>query len=233
MLNKSTLELNFFHGEYENLDEWIVPTKPEWFSDLLKKTKSFKPTFSEPWNNNVTGCPSFVHIFKNSYTLKTITDMIIKPSDNFECGFECMFNNNLLTTESHPIQSQMSSLFDKNIKNLKLINHVKMKSNKRIHVMFLSPDMELSPFPLTAMTGFVNLPKGRFLDMNVNMWLNRKTFLHEIFVPKGTPYAYLFFPDGKPKLTTKIHESEENWHNLCPTRALAFNFSWMKANAKS
>jgi len=225
---RPTIEANVHKIEYEDLNQWIVPTKPEWFQDLLKKRRGFKPTFSTPSILDVASCPSFVTLFRNSYTLITISDMLIRPSDEYDTGFETLLYNDIITTTAHRIPQQMSQSFDSNLFNCKIETGVTLRSNGNMNIIFLPCEYEIDPFPLKAMTGIIPLPKNKFTDLQVNMWVDKRTFKEECFVPKGTPYAYLFFPEGRPKIKVNVHGTVEAWNNLCSTRMLGANYGWMQ-----
>jgi hypothetical protein len=222
---KKTIHFHTFLPDYMDSGQWIEKTKPDWFAGLMRERKLFKPTFEMPDNMKADACPSFVHLFKNSYTLKTICDLFIRPIDDYQ--FEYRVPTDLFKIDTHVIQNQMSDEFPAHKRNMKIILPVKFHSETAMPLVFLPSEYETKQTPFTAMTGVLPMTPKINNQMNTNLWVDFNTF-EETFIPKGTPYAYMYFPFGRPEIRMHKKNGFDDFNENVSTTKLSFQFDWFK-----
>lgn len=220
---KNKLKFYTAYSEYADINDWIEPTRPEWFANALKEEASNKSMFVK----KASGCPSFVHLFKNSYTLKTVCDIYMRfCSDG---TIKASTPSGTLSFDNHIISDQMCESIGSKISNIKIKNPVTLCPSSEMTMMYLPAEYEShSNLPFRCLTGLLPMGGKRFYELNVNCVFPTSQYNdEEIFIPSGTPYAYLCFPESKPSLSITM-ATEEEMKNKYLTKRTRFKFDWFK-----
>lgn len=210
--------------EIDSHEEWLRSSAPDWFKELQVATRKQKPSMDNPFNDYSSGCPSFIELFKNSYLLCTPHDIMFRFVGE---DIECHGTSDFMYFGKHNLGKQMHSYFGDKFVSVKVMLRLKVTTDERMKMVFMHPQYETrDTFPASVINGVVPFVPGAYVELNTNMIVKRSDISEEeVFVPKGTPLAYLYFPEGKPSIEA-IRCSEEDFYkkHFNPKSYFAFNY---------
>lgn len=168
-------------------------------------------------------CPSFVELFKNTLLLRLPTDFIISYTGEYlivqEAGAKGFVGHSY-----HDLKHQMDETYGQKNVNIKLDFDFMFVSDSPSKILITPPeyhfDEEVSC--LKPMLGVLNTLPNVGIPFNVNTvvsldYLGEK---QEVYMKKGTPLAYLYFPEGAP--SSVEHVSSDEYHDTRYTRTTFF-----------
>lgn len=222
-----TINIYSSNKEVENYQEWIKPAVPEWFKELQVKVKKEKPTMENPFNGYSSGCPSFVELFKNSYMLCAPHDIMFRFVDD---NVESHGTSDFMYFGKHNLGEQMHPYFGDKYYSIKVMLKTKVTSDVPMKMMYLHPQYETrSTFPATVINGVVPLVPGAYVELNTNMIIEQdKIPKQPVFIEKGTPLSYIYFPEGKPKIKV-TRCTEEDFYRKYFNPKSYFSFNYIKS----
>lgn len=185
----------------DHSNEWLAKETPDWFASA--KTRRREVPHSQVKGDTIRSCPSFVDIFRNSLVLRAPTEMIFHfMGDANEYMVAAEFPNfRFVHSEQHDIETQMSREWGSQHIHLKLNFNFQFISEVQSKCLILPPDyhFEEESLILKPMLGVLDLLPNLGVEFNLNMIAGKQDFLQkkELFVRKGTPLAYLYFPFGE------------------------------------
>ena len=194
------------HALANTIDKWLTPAFPSWYKDLkISNYEAIKQDLKV-----ARYCPAFVHLFKNSLLLRAPQDISSWIHDG-GVSFE---------VPSHPPSLNFGAFdFGKSMgKEWAKYNSVKIDVDgsfipeEGTTCLFFDPMYHLDDrVPLTAMTGVWPMYPDLYTPLSINMMGNRDCYDENGFllIPRGTPLAYLYFPQGKPTIETETVSFEE------------------------
>lgn len=202
-----------FETKYYDLDI------SRYLTDTMKKLPLWYKDIKLYDNFSIKRCPSFIELFKNSYTIISPTDFTLKfskskRSANFLTSNE---NKEYLSLETHTINPidgifQMN-YFNPDFQNVKLSFPLAIRSKKgRIDAIMFSNFYHNPSYPLQAAPGIWPLIDDYTNQFNVNFFINWE-INKNLEVKKGDPLALMYFPNGKPELE-KAYLKEELHENI-------------------
>jgi hypothetical protein len=216
-IRPSTKAFNFEGGK--DLKDYLVPTReilPKWFKSL-KQTTSYFTMFP-----NVRTCPSFIDLFKDSYTFVAPCDIHFKidaKGVNFVSAEDGWFETHSHTAQKAPkgvwndvaneagALNQMGSLWDQQIHNIKFMTGLQLGVNHGEFRFMQLPSYWHNP-NATFFTppGISTVTEANPLDLQLNTFIDFKKYrdkngdlikegVHET-IKVGTPMGLIFLPDG-------------------------------------
>lgn len=219
-----------FETRYYDLDIWMYLTDtmkklPSWFKDT-----KLREDFS------IKRCPSFIELFKNSYTVTAPTDFNLELNKEKKTGKLVISNEDkkYVSIETHTINPidgifQMN-YFNPDFQNVKLSFPLGIRSKKgRIDAIMFSNFYYNPSYPLQTAPGIWPLIDDYTHQFNLNFFINWE--LHKnLEVKKGDPLALMYFPNGKPELE-KAYLKEELHKNTYHRNDMESGF-YLKKMAK-
>jgi len=181
-------------------DKWLAKDIPDWYKN--KKLEDYKQYPSQP---SVKFCPSFVEIFKNSLVLKSPADMeFVYNTENGMLDWRCVDGASGFIQGADHDFTQINNDYLERYVSFKLHLDMLVISDKIETVLFLPPEYHpqteevsiISPM-IGALETIPNIGVSGLCNFKLDRKLLEKT--PYIFVPKGTPLAYYYFPNGAPK----------------------------------
>jgi len=182
------------------LSDYFIPTKefkPKWFKNLKQNI--------DPTNGmgNVITCPSFIELFKNSYTYVSPCDINIEVS---RLGHRAilpdpkwfMFDSH---THKNNAPSQMGKEWPRDLYNLKFVPRMFITTNIGKVNMVIVPAFFHNPYPdIIIAPGIFELTPSVTINPNLNTFIDLKDIKNndskKIKVKAGDPLAMFYFPNG-------------------------------------
>jgi len=213
----STKDFNFEGGK--DLKDYLVPTReilPKWFKGL-RQTKDYFSMFP-----NARTCPSFIDLFKDSYTFVAPCDIHFKIDSkgvNFVTAEDGWFETHSHTAQKPPkgvwenvvneigSLNQMGDLWDQQIHNIKFMTGLQLGVNHGEFRFMQMPSYWHDP-NATFFTppGISTVTNANPLDLQLNTFIDFKKYRDKdgnlpekgIFetIKVGTPLAVIYLPDG-------------------------------------
>jgi len=191
----------------KTIDQWLTPAFPTWFKEI-------KVPIEEAIRENhktVRHCPAFVHLFKNSHLLRAPQDMsLFRDEDGRIASREPNAREQFFSGEFN-FEFQMGKQWSK-YDSIKFDVRGSLIPEESTTCLFFDPIYhEDEKTTLTAMTGVWPMHPELYSHIGINMLGNRQCFDDAGFLHifKGTPLAYLYWPQGKPTIATKVVSEEE------------------------
>ena len=200
---------NKFYADHQS--KWLSKDPPEWFKD---KTPDYK---NNPTGGSSRFCTSFIELFDNSLVLKLPADTEISY-DTYDEGeidyclnFRCAdYLNGFMNFTGHDLYEGIGNFYGQKYLSIKLHLDVLMVSDKVESVIFLPPEYHEQASMINAQVGIYETIPNAGLHCITNMKVDKK-FVEEnphIFLKKGTPLAYLYFPNGAPEKVEYVSRDE-------------------------
>lgn len=186
--------------------DWLSPAFPEWFKSLKNDS------ISEEDRITARQCPAFINIFKNSFLVKAPQDFAFRVDENDFLGWTYIDESTgFNSVSSHHLESQLGSEWEDWL-SVKIDFCAVLIPEKPMSCIFLDPMYHHNRSPFTTLSGAVTLYPDLYSTININMMIRKDEIRGKIIsVPKGTPLAYLYFPEGRPKIDVQLCSAEE-WH---------------------
>ena len=215
----------------KRIDEWLTPSFPDWFKQLPNTKDQFDVSRND-FKKNVRGCPSFVRLFKNSYLFRAPEDVMITGP---EAGGRIIFASgetqpNFQSVSSSDVAEMMHPSFEETHINLLFTYQFILIADEPMEMVFLDPCYHLDKkSELQTMTGTLQLHPELYMPISLNMLLPKAAFNEKdtMFIRKGQPLAYFFFPGGKPKIEPRKITMEE-WTLDHGYQKSSFQGNWIK-----
>jgi len=180
--------------------EWLSQDPPKWY-------KNMRPDYERngPHSTSTRWCPSFVELWKNSLVLKSPVDLeFFYNCDTGTLHSDCAEIRNFIMSTEHDLKSGIDEWYGERYLSFKLHIEMLVVSDKVESMMFLPPEYhersERESLINPQLGILESIPNGG-CQFVCNLRLDR-TALEEdsyFYLKKGTPIAYLYFPNGAPK----------------------------------
>lgn len=169
-------------------------------------------------------CPSFVEVFKNTLLLRLPTDIMIRYVGEY-VSIEEAGGKGFIGHAFHDLRHQMDEDYGQKNINLKLDFDFMFVSEGPSKIIITPPEYHFNEKVscLKPMFGVLNTLSNLGIPLNINTvvsldYLGEK---REVYIKKGTPLAYLYFPDGAPTSSVE-HVSSDEYQDTRYTRTTFF-----------
>lgn len=205
----------------QNSNEWFARKKPDW----IKKNNQ------EEYSSTST-CPSFVELFKNTFVFCNPVEIMILTDKNTNMyAVQTADHQKFMEISSHNFADQLDSTFAEKYFSLKFkFPDVSVLSDKVESLIFMPCEYHFSNFPnfpMQAMIGVLETIPNKSLEITFNFKVDKKIVYEreEWLIPKNTPLAYCYFPNGAPKQVEYISKEEIESTRWFPTE---FNCPYLR-----
>ena len=197
----------------KTIHEWWTPAFPSWFKHL--KIPEAEAIVSD--HRTVRQCPAFVHLFKNAHVIRAPQDISMHRNDSGEIG------------SKHPNGTEQVQVSRFDFDDMMGKEWAKYDSVKIDIMGALVPDQDMAPLffdpayhrdermPLTTMTGVYPLYPTLFSFLGINMMGSKECFDENgyLHIPRGTPLAYMYWPQGKPVIEAEVVSEDKFRSDYC------------------
>tara|TARA_B100001059_G_scaffold48608_1_gene41603 strand:- start:834 stop:1529 length:696 start_codon:yes stop_codon:yes gene_type:complete len=191
----------------KTIDQWITPAFPSWFKDLkVSVAESIQNDF-----RTVRHCPAFVHLFKNAHVLRAPQDISLLRQEDGTIGSRQPNEIHQLSVGLFNFQTQMGDEWKK-FSSVKVDFNGTFVPEESMTGMFFDPIYHQDErCALTAMTGVWPMHPELYTHLAINLMGQRQCFDDEgyLHINRGTPLAYLYWPQGKPVIEPEVVSIEE------------------------
>ncbi len=191
----------------ETINEWITPAFPSWFKHL-------KVPEAEAIENDlktVRQCPAFVHLFKNAHLVRAPQDISLHRGGNGEIGAKHPNGTQQVQVGMHDFNITMGSEWAK-YDSVKIDIMGALVPDQSMTCLLFDPAYHQDErMPLTTMTGVYPMYPTLFSFLGINMMGSKECFDDRGFlhIIRGTPLAYLYWPQGKPVIEAEVVSEEK------------------------
>jgi hypothetical protein len=197
----------------ETYDQWITPAYPDWYKNL----KVARDISIQDHIKTARECPAFVHLFKNAHLVRAPMDISIHYDPQKGVGWKMAQGTGEDVSPFNKISGfnfevQMAPEWGKYM-SVKLDFQAVLIPEESTECLFFDPMYHQdNRIPMTAMTGVWTMHPKLYTILGVNYMLDpEKSFDKDgyMHISRGTPLAYLYWPNGKPSIEVEICTREE------------------------
>lgn len=193
-------------------DEWLKPAFPEWFKSL----RYDRATQIENTIKSSRECPAFVHMFKNAHLICAPMDMSFNITEDGRFGWKLAQESDMPFNRitSFNFEKQMGKEWGQYL-SLKIDFQANFVPDESTQCMFVDPMYHIHHRTgMTAMTGVWPMHPKLYTILGVNLMVKPSVFENGfVHLDKGTPLAYLYWPNGKPKIEVEVCNQNE-WRDM-------------------